>query len=111
MSNIDLPLQLHFALFKGSTGYVIKPPEMMPAASNTSSLGLQNRARSEGQSTSARATTTVSADNAHKTSITRAIEADDQTFWPRQRELLHLTTIEVISLHRYPKVRRSPLFA
>jgi len=29
MSNNDLPLQLHFALFKGCGGYLLKPPEMV----------------------------------------------------------------------------------
>ena len=29
MSNNDLPVQLHFALFHGSGGYVLKPPEML----------------------------------------------------------------------------------
>ena len=28
MSNNDLPLQLHHALFKSTSGYVLKPPEM-----------------------------------------------------------------------------------
>eukprot|EP00966_Prymnesium_polylepis_P117077 2705278-Prymnesium_polylepis.1 len=28
MSNVDVALQIHFALFKGSAGYVLKPPEM-----------------------------------------------------------------------------------
>ena len=33
MSNVDLPVQLHFALFDGCEGYLLKPPEML--ASNT----------------------------------------------------------------------------
>ena len=28
MSNVDLPVQCHFAWFEGSAGYVLKPPEM-----------------------------------------------------------------------------------
>lgn len=32
MSNNDVALQLHFALFKGSRGYVLKPPEMCARA-------------------------------------------------------------------------------
>ena len=28
---VDLPVQLHFALFKGSGGFVLKPPEMCRA--------------------------------------------------------------------------------
>jgi len=32
MSNNDLPIHLHFALFNGSGGYVLKPPKMRPAA-------------------------------------------------------------------------------
>lgn len=35
MSNNDLPLQLHFALFKGSGGYVLKPIAMRDSSSTT----------------------------------------------------------------------------
>eukprot|EP00966_Prymnesium_polylepis_P006156 140986-Prymnesium_polylepis.1 len=31
MSNNDLPVQLHFALFNGSNGFVLKPPAMVSA--------------------------------------------------------------------------------
>lgn len=34
-SNIDLPLKLHFALFHGSGGFVLKPPEMVAQPAGT----------------------------------------------------------------------------
>jgi len=54
----DLAVQLHFALFNGSEGYVIKPPEMRAAGTDC---------------------------------------------WPPHREMLHRTTIEILSLHTLPK--------
>jgi hypothetical protein len=36
-SNNDVPVQLHFALFNASTGYVLKPVEMRHAAEDVSS--------------------------------------------------------------------------
>jgi hypothetical protein len=60
MSNVDLPLTLHFALFNGSGGFTLKPQEM----------------RIEG------------------------------TFWPPSRVQLVRTTVDILSLHNLPKVRR-----
>eukprot|EP00966_Prymnesium_polylepis_P125114 2893326-Prymnesium_polylepis.4 len=34
MSSCDLAVQLHFALFKGTKGFLLKPPEMLGALSN-----------------------------------------------------------------------------
>jgi len=34
MSNSDLPVRLHFALFNGTEGYLLKPPDMLLAAAN-----------------------------------------------------------------------------
>eukprot|EP00966_Prymnesium_polylepis_P201258 4663247-Prymnesium_polylepis.1 len=34
MSNNDLAVHLHFALFNGSKGFVLKPPGMLGALSN-----------------------------------------------------------------------------
>ena len=81
MSNNDISVQLHFALFEGTAGYLLKPREMM-------SRQQDSRKRSD--------------------SIGEAGEDDENDdYWPPQRELSHRTSINVISLHNLPKV--SPL--
>ncbi|KAL1496398.1 hypothetical protein AB1Y20_016353 [Prymnesium parvum] len=75
MSQNDLAVQLHFALFNGFGGYVLKPPEMMPT---------EKAARiSEGEQ---------ELDNP---------EAED--YWPPAREWLQYTNIRFLSLHNLPK--------
>ena len=78
MSNNDLPVQLHFALFRGSGGYVLKPPEMRSA--------LQD------------ATPSRSGDEWRRNQSADA-------YWPPPRATLHRTTIEILSLHHLPAVR------
>eukprot|EP00966_Prymnesium_polylepis_P056297 1302441-Prymnesium_polylepis.2 len=39
MSNPDLAVQLHFALFNGSGGFVLKPPEMLAVDADDSADG------------------------------------------------------------------------
>eukprot|EP00966_Prymnesium_polylepis_P005326 122681-Prymnesium_polylepis.1 len=41
MSNVDLPLQLHYALFNGTGGYIVKPPEMLLAAPDNGASGAE----------------------------------------------------------------------
>ena len=67
LQDVDLPVMLHFALFNSTTGYVLKPPEM---------IGEQG-----GQGLS------------------------DDDFWPPPRDALHCVTIELLSIHNFPKVR------
>jgi len=74
MSNTDLPVQLHFALFDGCKGFLLKPPAML--ASST------------------RLTSDAAAESAN-------LEAD--SCWPPPHEMLTCTTIEVFSLHNLPK--------
>jgi len=73
MSNVDLPVQLHFAMFKGSDGYVLKPPEMCVAPNEGKLLMRSKR------------------------------EKDDDTYWPPARETLHCTDVAILSLHNLPK--------
>jgi len=80
MSNNDLAVQLHFAMFKGSKGYVLKPVEM--------------RKHSEMNSL-----------NSPNDSDWHDYDADCETdhYWPPPRERLKRLSIEVISLHNLPK--------
>ena len=82
MSNNDLPVQLHFALFRGSGGYVLKPPEMRTALQGAPP-GPTGDSRSSRKN------------------------AND-AYWPPPRETLHRTTIEFLSLHHMPAVRLRP---
>ena len=91
MSNNDLPVQLHFALFNGSSGYVLKPPEMRstPSVAGSAPSVEGSAVASSGQS---------------------SLEGiDDESYWPPPREVLHRTTIEILSLHHLPKVCSSRL--
>jgi len=80
MSNCDLPLHLHFALFNGSGGFVLKPAEMV---------------------------TTGDDDAEHQSalSVLSSPTRKEALCWPRPRKRLHRTSIDVISLHYLPKVR------
>ena len=75
MSNVDLPVQLHFALFDGCGGYILKPLEMR--------------------------TDSVPANAAELTRRSSSVDA----YWPPPRDCLHLTTIAIVSMHNLPKVR------
>jgi len=88
MSNIDIAVHLHFALFAGSAGFVLKPSEMnavMPSAADVA--GVENNG-AHPQASFAR---------------NSASFLDKEAYWPPAREVLHLTTIEVLSLHQLPK--------
>jgi hypothetical protein len=88
MSNTDLAVQLHFALFRGSNGFVLKPLAMREnlAAPNEAqvrdSFVLGSGQRQAGQLT--------------------------DYFWPSPCDILHRTNIRVVSLHNLPKVMLAP---
>ena len=74
MSNVDVPVQLHFALFNGTCGFVLKPPKMRPTSSDAP---------------------------ADERGSPKDKEDD---FWPPPRDRLYRTTLELLSLHQLPKV-------
>jgi hypothetical protein len=78
MSNTDLAIQLHFALFKGSGGFVLKPPRMGIDDYDGDDGGWQTSDESLGD-----------------------------FYWPPSRELLHRVSIELLSLHNLPKVQNA----
>ncbi|KAL1525655.1 hypothetical protein AB1Y20_020505 [Prymnesium parvum] len=75
MSQNDLAVQLHFALFNGFGGYVLKPPEMMPTEKATRTSAVEPELDNLG--------------------------AED--YWPPAREWLQYTNIRFLSLHNLPK--------
>jgi len=132
MSNNDLPLALHFALFNGTGGYVLKPAEMMrhaassPAgttkaadamgqASGTSKVFGWSSVRSLVASTGKRsvegehqpekpeqAADPSERDSAPLRRNTNLISDADE-YWPPPREKIHTTTLHILSLHNCPK--------
>eukprot|EP00966_Prymnesium_polylepis_P292355 6751890-Prymnesium_polylepis.1 len=89
MSNVDIALHLHFALFAGSAGFVLKPSAMnavMPSEADAAAVG-SNGALPQ---------------SSHSRNSTSFL--DKEAYWPPAREALQLTTIEVLSLFSMPKV-------
>jgi hypothetical protein len=75
MTNNDLAVHLHFALFDtASEGYVLKPVEMRGSQSDSS------------------------------VSSRMSISSNEDAYWPPPRMGLHRTTIDIICLHNLPKV-------
>jgi len=73
---LDLPAHLHFALFAGSDGFVLKPPEMLVARRDPSGGSFDEPAS----------------------------EIDpDNNYWPPAREHLICTSLDLLSLHNLPK--------
>jgi hypothetical protein len=101
---VDWAVQLHFALFNGSEGYVLKPPEMRTSRQEQATEGSQVRGSCEtSASRSESALSCAMSDRAGEEG-----GAADEGSWPPPRERLHLTTMEVFSAHNIPKVSRTP---
>ena len=123
MSNNDLPLHLHFALFKGSDGFVLKPPEMLaaplksdweaaPTLARVASEMLFNQKKgssrgSHGWKVVRREVANISRRSHDDLSDETAYQSTE-AFWPPPHETLNRTTIEVISIHNMPKVSQKP---
>jgi len=96
-SDNDLAVQLHFALFNGSDGFVVKPLEMLQRSK-------QEAEEQDHQSMthSLRPSMTPSLRSSERSSISVAIQ-DDDDYWPPHRDKLYYTSIEILSLHHCPK--------
>ena len=122
MSDNDLAVQVHFALFRGSGGFVLKPSAMLKKASTTSKSLLRDFTCSERttgskrwsrtskerslslRETSSRQSSLSRASPRARPEISLSDDVDAEAFWPLFRERLHRTTIRIISLHQLPKV-------
>jgi|EP00966_Prymnesium_polylepis_P090051 hypothetical protein len=87
MSNNDLPLQLHYALFKGSRGFVLKPSEMT----------------SQGKATDVEPGQSCTHEDVKPTTESELQDVDG--YWPPPRKQLQCVTINLFSLHNLPTVR------
>ena len=136
-SMCDLGLQLHFALFNGSQGCVLKPlgmrdMPMVPADKATTSPSSRGSCLNESPSSGTlrkkstdsnlrRGTEQIRgwsieqlrAKGHHSTEQIRDAEEvpqqDVDTFWPPPCHTLQRTTLECLSLHHLPKVRHFPV--
>jgi len=79
-SHNDLSVQLHFALFNGSAGFVLKPAEMNAPAPMGDTDGSTRSTQETSQRTS-----------------------DVDAYWPPPRDWLYRVSIHVLSLHNLPK--------
>jgi len=79
---LDLAVHIHFALFRGSGGYVLKPSEMLVAGA------MRIAGNSKGE------------DNEEEETPQ---PLDEDAYWPPARKTLHCATIQVLSLHHLPK--------
>ena len=118
MCNNDLPLQLQFALFNGSGGYVLKPHEMRygakacscfaPLAESSSSMRSEQLPRASSQQRKTKGQSSKLDEVVLAMPLTEdegAAEesSEDLRYWPPSRNRLQCVTIEVLSLHNLPK--------
>jgi len=128
---VDLAVNLHFALFNGSNGFLLKPAEMLatlppaeilqtsPCADVSASCSSPQRSASSvllrvgSDVLNERSTAPLSAEpptyhRVRKAASAESIMIDDvhqddaNVYWPPAREWLHRTSIQMISLHNLP---------
>mmetsp|Transcript_9588 Transcript_9588/g.28380 ORF Transcript_9588/g.28380 Transcript_9588/m.28380 type:complete len:621 (-) Transcript_9588:554-2416(-) len=101
MSNNDVPIQLHFALFNGSPGFILKPLEMRDAPEAALSSSIPEPRTPVGP---------IARWASERISLERpstpghVAEQETRTdYWPPSREHLHCASIRLCSLHGLPK--------
>jgi len=125
-SNVDVALQVDFALFKGSGGFVLKPPEMLRETLDVEARQSAIVPKVEPRRRSRRSTLgcgrwgssvaprmkgwpLVRSQLSNIVQTSRAAIGDDvqyesrEDFWPPPRDMLTRTTIQFLSLHSTPK--------
>jgi len=101
-----LAIMLHFALFNGSHGYVLKPAEMrvgpMVKKDDSGSDGGSFNSKERGSFTKGASPSPGESFTKNNRNQDEA-QFDEGAYWPPPRERLHSTTIVVTSLHNLPK--------
>jgi hypothetical protein len=92
-SDCDQAVQLHFALFNGSGGFILKPSDMRFVRQ----LDLDIESSREGSDRASCGSHTSAKSTAHEA-------PEDQMYWPLPRNKLDRTSIEFVSLHHCIKV-------
>ena len=117
-SDVDVAVQLHFALFCGSSGYVLKPSGMRfvdhgPTGEGRGSLrrasggSFKQRTAPSAPSLTINSSCSSSASIASEDARQKAHDGDD--YWPPPRDSLDRISIELLSLHNVPKVWSTPI--
>eukprot|EP00966_Prymnesium_polylepis_P334138 7389537-Prymnesium_polylepis.1 len=106
-SDNDLATTLHFALFNGSAGFVLKPQEMR-VAGLTNALDRRSHTFDNTMSKPPRKNSDSARllDGSVDASLLgQQLSAEDSSdlYWPPPRERLHRTTMTFLSLHNLPK--------
>jgi len=119
-SDVDLAVLLHFALFSGSGGFVLKPSEMKPATreyqtSFTEISSMETRSPAEHRSSAwdfvrkkALSSDRLSGPSALSQSSEDGTEAGTlesgrMGYWPPPQDWLQRTTFDILSIHNLPK--------
>eukprot|EP00966_Prymnesium_polylepis_P016325 376382-Prymnesium_polylepis.1 len=122
VDDVDLAVLLHFALFSGSGGFVLKPSEMKPATreyqtSFTEISSMETRSPAEHRSSAwdfvrkkALSSDRLSGPSALSQSSEDGTEAGTlesgrMGYWPPPQDWLQRTTFDILSIHNLPKVR------
>jgi len=117
---VDLAVLLHFALFSGSGGFVLKPSEMKPATreyqtSFTEISSMETRSPAEHRSSAwdfvrkkALSSDRLSGPSALSQSSEDGTEAGTlesgrMGYWPPPQDWLQRTTFDILSIHNLPK--------
>ena len=108
MSNNDVALQLHFTLFSGSEGFLLKPSEMLRIAPEDnavcgSGVSAPQKMRHNKQGSKWRI---VREEVSTLVMLGRGgLAIREAACWPPLREEVHVASITIVSLHNFPKVR------
>mmetsp|Transcript_74504 Transcript_74504/g.205372 ORF Transcript_74504/g.205372 Transcript_74504/m.205372 type:complete len:583 (+) Transcript_74504:981-2729(+) len=94
-SDADLAVQLHFALFSGHAGFVLKPREMRDSCSRGDSSAA---AGGDAVALLARLSNVLGSSSSQD-----LLEDSDSIDWPPLRDELQRTTVNLLSLHTCPK--------
>jgi len=102
MSNNDLPLQLHFALFDRFGGFLLKPSEMREKMRDLCHPRLSS---TQPVRPDANEHVDAAAEGPQFPGVAQALgdNQDGDAYWPPPREMVDFTLIEVFSLCNLPK--------
>ena len=98
-SDSDLAVQLHFAIFNGSEGFVLKPTAMS-ASPDQNEMTRGNISDSHGDYSPTAAEPGLAGQQR-----VNQWQQNGDIYWPLACQRLHRTTLRVLSLHHLPKVR------
>ena len=99
-SDVDVAVELHFALFNGSSGFVLKPSGMRFERHQVFSAGEST----EKMSACGASSSSMIIGGRRSSLSTDGPRHYDDDYWPPPRDLLHSISLDIVSLHNLPKV-------